>query len=193
MERSQVPPFREHHSPWNPYSGPHSKTQCLFVVIEMSELNTDKHPADSKPSLCALLNGFVYSCVCVCFVARRSMGSCASLKKGKCKNVSPSLSSPCQPLMTQSKDRQYFMGLKLSAGLPLSWNGWLCLCVHLRKQSWLAWRHGSLFYFSSRWENCTWVHVCGRMHVLPEPAYVSNTVSPVVVTVSLLFMGSVFT
>lgn len=41
--------------------------------------------------------------------------------------------------------------------------------------------------------------VCGHfffvlcVFVLPEPAYVSNTVSPVVVTVSLLFKGSVFT
>ena len=37
------------------------------------------------------------------------------------------------------------------------------------------------------------VCVCGQMCVLPEPAYVSSTVSPVVVTVSLLFIGSVFT
>ena len=66
---------------------------------------------------CALLNGFVYLCVCVfCSVTEHGV-MCESKKKT---SVKMSLSSLCQPLMTQSKDRQYFMGLQLSAGLPLS-------------------------------------------------------------------------
>lgn len=67
------------------------------------------------------------------------------------------------------------------------------VCVCLRKQSQLTSTEACEFVFSSRRENCTCVHFCGQMCVLPEPAYVSNTVSPVVVTVSLLFIGSVFT
>lgn len=112
MEWSQV--LRDHCSLRNPCCGPHSKTQCLFVVIEMSELNNDKHPAFSEPSLCVLPNGFVYLRVR------------AFKKKDKLSLV---LSSLCQPLMMQSKDRQYFMGLKLSVVLPPSSNGSRCLCV----------------------------------------------------------------
>lgn len=120
--------FRDHRSPWNPYSGPHSKTQCLFVVIEMSELSTDKHPAGFKP-----LSLFCGMALCVCFTVWKRVGTCVSLKKkekkkDKCKMSLPLLSL-CQPLMMmQSKDRQYFTGLKLSAGLPVSSNGWWCLC-----------------------------------------------------------------
>lgn len=67
--------FRDHCSPWNPYSGPHSKTQCVFVVIEMSELSTDKHPAASKPlSLFCGMAVYLRVCVCVCVYTRVCFG-----------------------------------------------------------------------------------------------------------------------
>lgn len=42
-------------------------------------------------------------------------------------------------------------------------------------------------------DKCVFLCACARACVLPEPVYVSSTVSPVVVAVSLLFIGSVFT
>lgn len=146
------------------------------MVFEMSELNTDKPPAASKPSIVCCLMVYCVS-VIMCFRL-----VCVNLKKDTCKNVSPSLSSLCQPLMTQPKDRQCFMGLKLSASRLCSWNGWCCLCVC----ACATLSHVNLCFSLT---TCTWVCFCA----IPEPAYVSRTVSPVVVTVSLLFIGSVFT
>lgn len=65
--------------------------------------------------------------MCVFYSVKESGDVCESKKKekkkDKCKMSLPLLSL-CQPLMMmQSKDRQYFTGLKLSAGLPVSSNG----------------------------------------------------------------------
>lgn len=61
---------------------------------------------------------------------------------------------------------------------------WMMVCV------WAAYNRefGNFFPFFPH-EKIEHEHDC----VLPEPVYVSSTVSPVVVAVSLLFRGSVFT
>lgn len=120
MERSQSsPPFREQCRTLT--AGLIVKHNvCLWSLrCQSSTLTNSLLLLNPR---CVLLNGFVQR--------EGARGRVWVLKKkDKCKNVSRSLSSLCQPLMTQSKDRQYFTGLKLSAGLPLSWNGWWCLCV----------------------------------------------------------------
>lgn len=89
---------------------------CLWSLRCQSSI-LDKHPADSKPSLCVCL---MVLCMCESVCARlQCEGTCVTLReKDKCRSVFPSQSSLYQPLMMQSKDRQYFMGLKLSAGRP---------------------------------------------------------------------------
>lgn len=102
---------------------------------------------------CALLNVFVCECVLQCEGAR---AVCESKKKTSVKMSLPLFSSPCQPLVTQCKDKQCFMGLKLSASLPQGWNSWWCLCIRQNKakQTQTQWH----LNFSPAEKIC--VHIC---------------------------------